>query len=72
MLTHSNMVAGLVYTLEVLTGAGSFTASFASTDWGSATTPTLTPTASKRDVFTFNKGIGGTISGAVFGQAFAP
>ncbi len=71
-LTHSNMVAGLVYTLEVLTGAGSFTATFSSTDWGSASAPTLTVTASKRDTFTFYKSIGATISGAVFSQACAP
>lgn len=69
-LTHSNMVAGLVYTLEVLTGAGSFTASFASTSWAAGTAPTLTVTASKTDVFTFYKTIGGTILGGVFGQAF--
>ncbi len=71
-LTHSNMVSGLVYTLEVLTGAGSFTATFSSTDWGSASAPTLTVTASKRDTFTFYKSIGGTISGGVFSQAAAP
>ena len=71
-LTHSNMTAGLAYTLEVLTGAGSFTATFASTDWGSAGAPTLTTTASKRDVFTFYDSIGGTINGAVFVQASAP
>lgn len=71
-LTHSNMVAGLVYTLEVLTGAGSFTAAFNSTDWGTASAPTLTVTASKRDTFTFYKSIGGTITGAVFTQESAP
>jgi hypothetical protein len=70
-LTHSNMVAGLVYTLEVLTGAGSFTATFASTAWDAGSAPTLTATASALDVFTFYKTIGGTIVGAVFGQAIA-
>jgi hypothetical protein len=70
-VTHSNMVAGIVYTLEYHTGAGSFTASFSSTNWaGSA--PTLTTTASKLDVFTFYKTIGGTILGAVYGQSFTP
>lgn len=69
-LTHSNMVAGLVYTLEVATGAGSFTATFSSTSWASGTAPTLTVTASKTDVFTFYKTIGGTILGGIFGQAF--
>lgn len=69
-LTHSNMVAGLVYTLEVLTGAGSFTATFSSTSWAGGTAPTLTATASKTDVFTFYKTIGGTILGGIFGQAF--
>lgn len=69
-VTHSNMVSGIVYTLEYLTGAGSFTASFASTSWAGGTTPTLTPTASKTDVFTFYKTIGGTILGGIFGQAF--
>jgi len=69
-LTHSNMVAGLVYTLEVLTGAGSFTATFSSTSWAGGTAPTVTATASKTDVFTFYKTIGGTILGGIFGQAF--
>jgi hypothetical protein len=69
-LTHSNMVAGLVYTLEVATGAGSFTATFSSTSWAGGSAPTLTPTASKTDVFTFYKTIGGTILGGIFGQAF--
>jgi hypothetical protein len=70
-ITHSNMVAGLVYTLELHTGAGSFTGTFASTNWaGSA--PTVTATASKLDIFTFYKTIGGTIEGAIFGQSFTP
>ena len=70
-VTHSNVVAGIVYTLEYYTGAGSFTATFSSTNFA-GTTPTLTATASKVDVFTFYKTIGGTIFGAVFGQSFAP
>lgn len=69
-LTHSNMVAGLVYTLEVATGSGSFTATFASTSWAGGISPTLTVTASKTDVFTFYKTIGGTILGGIFGQNF--
>lgn len=71
-ITHSNMVAGLVYTLELHTGAGSFTGTFASTNWASGTAPTVTATASKLDMLTFTKTIGGTILGAVFGQAFTP
>lgn len=71
-LTHSNMVAGLVYTLEVLTGAGSFTATFSSTNWAGGTAPTLTVTASKEDIFTFYKNIGGTIVGGIFGQNITP
>ncbi len=71
-VTHSNMVAGIVYTLEYYTGAGSFTAAFASTNWASGTAPTLTATASKVDVFTFYKTIGGTIFGGIFGQNFTP
>jgi hypothetical protein len=70
-VTHSNMVAGLPYTLEVLTGAGSFTATFASTAWDGGTAPTLTATASALDIFTFYKTIGGTITGGIFGQAIA-
>lgn len=70
-ITHSNMTAGLVYSLEVHTGAGAFTATFASTEWaGSA--PTITATAAKQDTFTFYKSIAGTIQGAVFGQSFTP
>lgn len=69
-LTHSNMTAGVVYTLEVATGAGSFTSTFSSTSWAGGAAPTLTTTASKTDVFTFYKTIGGTILGGVFGQAF--
>lgn len=71
-ITHSNMTPGLVYTLEVHTGAGSFTATFASTNWAGGTAPTITTTASKQDTFTFYKSIAGTIQGAVFGQSFAP
>jgi hypothetical protein len=71
-ITHSNMVSGKVYTLEVYTGAGSFTCTFASTNWPGGTAPTATATASKVDVFTFDKLISGTILGAVFGQSFAP
>ncbi len=71
-VTHSNMVAGIVYTLEYYTGAGSFTATFASTNFAGGTAPTLTVTASKVDVFTFYKTIGGTIFGGIFGQSFAP
>jgi hypothetical protein len=67
-LTHSNMVAGLAFTIEVATGAGSFTASFAGTVWAGGTAPTLTTTASKYDIFTFYKRLDGTIVGAVFGQ----
>ena len=69
-LTHSNMISGLVYTLEVATGAGSFTGAFASTSFAGGSAPTLTVTASKTDVFTFYKTIGGTILGGIFGQAF--
>jgi hypothetical protein len=71
-ITHSNMVAGKVYTLEYYTGAGSFTGTFASTNFPGGTAPTLTATASKVDVFTFCKLISGTILGAIFGQSFAP
>jgi hypothetical protein len=71
-ITHSNMVAGVVYTLEVLTGAGSFTCTFASTNWPGGTAPTATVTASKQDIFTFYKNIAGSIQGAIFGQSYAP
>jgi hypothetical protein len=71
-ITHSNMVAGLVYTLELHTGAGSFTGTFASTNWASGTAPTVTAAGSKLDIFTFYKTIGGTIEGGIFGQAFTP
>ncbi len=66
------MVSGVTYTLEYYTGAGSFTAAFASTNFASGSAPTLTVTASKLDVFTFNKLISGTIVGGIFGQSFAP
>ena len=65
------MTAGLVYTLEVATGSGSFTASFASTNWAGGTAPTLTTTASKYDIFTFYKRIEGQLVGAIFGHSFA-
>lgn len=71
-ITHSNMVAGLVYTLELHTGAGSFTGTFASTNWASGAAPTITATAAKLDMLTFTKTIGGTILGVVFGQNFTP
>ena len=71
-LTHSNMVTGVTYVLEVKTGAGSFTGTFASTNWPGGTAPTLTVTASKEDVFTFMKNQAGTIYGFVAGQSMAP
>ncbi len=71
-ITHSNMTAGVTYTLELYTGAGSFTATFASTNFAAGAAPTATVTASKVDVFTFYKTIGGTIFGGIFGQSFAP
>ncbi len=71
-ITHSNMVAGKVYTLEYYTGAGSFTTTFASTNFAGGTAPTLTVTASKVDIFTFVKVASGTIMGSIYGQSFAP
>lgn len=53
--------------LHYLTGAGSFTATFSSVTWVSGSAPTLTLTASKRDIFGFTRTDSVTF-GRVIGQ----
>lgn len=52
--TFSNPVTGGAYALRVLTGAGSFTATWPATvKWAGGTAPTITTTASRMDLINF-------------------
>jgi len=51
--TMPTATAGKSFILIVSTGAGSFTGTFTSVKWPSATAPTLTTTASRWDILTF-------------------
>jgi hypothetical protein len=52
--TFSNPVTGGSYVLRVLTGAGSFTVTWPATvKWTGGSTPTVTATASRMDLFSF-------------------
>lgn len=75
--TFSNAVVGAWYTLELLQdGTGSRTHSYAAGTtivWPDAVAPTLTTTASRKDVLSYkcvSASSGGTYLGAVYGQNF--
>ena len=51
--TMPTATAGQSFILKILTGAGSFTATFTSVKWSGGTAPTITTTASKYDLASF-------------------
>lgn len=51
--TMPTATAGKSFILKVLTGAGSYTATFTGVKWSGGTAPTITPTASKYDLISF-------------------
>ena len=51
--TMPTATAGQSFILKILTGAGSFTATFTSVKWPGGTAPTITATASKYDLVSF-------------------
>lgn len=51
--TMPTATAGQSFILKILTGAGSFTATFTSVKWPGGTAPTITTTASKYDLASF-------------------
>lgn len=69
--TMPTAVAGHSFTVYLFTGAGSFTATFTSVHWPSATAPTITATASRHDILTFTCVDGSTWDGFVSGQNYS-
>jgi len=56
VLTFSNLQSGGIYTLIVVQGSGPYTITWPTTSWENGTTPTLTVTNAKRDIFRFIQG----------------
>lgn len=69
-ITMPTAVAGKSFTLIINTGTlGSYTVSWSTVAWAGGTTPTVTTTASKKDIFNFYSD--GTLwYGSIFGQSF--
>ena len=68
-ITMPTAVAGKSFTLIINTGSGSYTVSWSTVAWAGGTTPTVTTTASKKDIFNFYSD--GTLwYGSIFGQSF--
>ena len=69
-ITMPTAVAGKSFTLIINTGiAGSYTVSWSTVAWAGGTTPTVTTTASKKDIFNFYSD--GTLwYGSLFGASF--
>ena len=68
-ITMPTAAAGKSFTLIINTGAGSFTVSWSTVAWAGGTTPTVTTTASKKDIFNFYSD-GTQWFGSIFGQSF--
>lgn len=68
-ITMPTAAAGKSFTLILYTGTGSYTVSWSTVAWAGGATPTVTTTASKKDIFNFYSD-GVTWFGAIFGQAF--
>jgi len=68
-ITMPTAAAGKSFTLILYTGSGSYTVSWSTVAWASGTTPTVTTTASKKDIFNFYSD-GTNWYGAVFGAGF--
>lgn len=68
-ITMPTAVAGKSFTLIINTNAGGNTVSWSTVAWAGGTTPTVTTTASKKDIFNFYSD--GTLwYGSTFGQSF--
>ena len=68
-ITMPTAAAGKSFTLILYTGSGSYTVSWSTVAWAGGTTPTVTTTASKKDIFNFYSD-GTNWYGAIFGQSF--
>ena len=68
-ITMPTAAAGKSFTLILYTGTGSYTVSWSTVAWASGTTPTVTTTASKKDIFNFYSD-GTNWYGSIFGQNF--
>lgn len=68
-LAASNAVAGQTLTIIISTGSGSYTVSWSSVSWPSGTAPTITTTASKKDIVSLYYD-GSTYYGFVGGQNY--
>jgi len=68
-ITMPTATAGKSFTLILYTGSGSYTVSWSTVAWASGTTPTVTTTASKKDIFNFYSD-GTNWYGSIFGQNF--
>ena len=68
-ITMPTAVAGKSFTLIINTNAGGNTVSWSTVAWAGGTTPTVTTTGSKKDIFNFYSD--GTLwYGSTFGQSF--
>ena len=68
-ITMPTAAAGKSFTLILYTGSGSYTVSWSTVAWAGGTTPTVTTTLSKKDIFNFYSD--GTLwYGSIFGQSF--
>ena len=68
-ITMPTAVAGKSFTLIINTGSGSYTVSWSTVAWAGGTTPTVTTTASKKDIFNFYSD-GTNWYGSLFGASF--
>ena len=68
-ITMPAAAAGKSFTLILYTGSGSYTVSWSTVAWAGGTTPTVTTTASKKDIFNFYSD-GTNWYGSIFGQSF--
>jgi hypothetical protein len=68
-ITMPTVAAGKSFTLILYTGSGSYTVSWSTVAWASGSTPTVTTTASKKDIFNFYSD-GANWYGSIFGQNF--
>lgn len=68
-ITMPTAAAGKSFTLILYTGSGSYTVSWSTVAWASGSTPTVTTTASKKDIFNFYSD-GTNWYGSIFGQNF--
>lgn len=68
-ITMPTAAAGKSFTLILYTGTGSYTVSWSTVAWANGATPTVTTTASKKDIFNFYSD-GTNWYGSIFGQNF--